>query len=165
MKVNDVVLIGCPGTDLAHSAADFHVNGGQVYVGAASTDPVARLGMGGPGAAQWLNTELGNPLGPVAGLGTDPSAEGFGATRFRAERGDDITGVADNEKLSGILLSNEFWHQAAIGTGDEKRFRILAGCQAAKEFLALRENLFLEVEEALNDMLHSSVSFLCLSRL
>lgn len=85
MKVNDVVLIGCPGTDLAHSAADFHVNGGQVYVGAASTDPVARLGMGGPGAAQWLNTELGNPLGPVAGLGTDPSAEGFGATRFRAE--------------------------------------------------------------------------------
>ncbi|MPN15905.1 hypothetical protein SDC9_163241 [bioreactor metagenome] len=87
------------------------------------------------------------------------------ATRFRAERGDDITGVADNEKLSGILLSNEFWHQAAIGTGDEKRFRILAGCQAAKEFLALRENLFLEVEEALNDMLHSSVSFLCLSRL
>ena len=45
------------------------------------------------------------------------------ATRFRAERGDDITGVADNEKLSGVLLSNEFWHRrAAIGTGDEKRF-------------------------------------------
>lgn len=32
---------------------------------------------------------------------------------------------------------------------------------AAEELFTLRENLFLEVEEALNDMLHSSVSFLC----
>lgn len=63
-------------------------------------------------------------------------------TRFRPERGDDITGVADNEKLSRLLLSNEFWYQTAIGTGDEKRFRILAGCRAAEKFLALRKISF-----------------------
>ncbi|WP_020101290.1 alpha/beta hydrolase [Mycobacterium sp. 360MFTsu5.1] len=85
MRANDVVLIGSPGTDLAKSAADFHVNGGQVYVGAASTDPVTWLGSPGPAAAQWINSELGYPVGPVAGLGSDPAADGFGATRFRAE--------------------------------------------------------------------------------
>ena len=38
MHADDVVLVGCPGTDLAHSAADFHLNeGGHLYVGAAST--------------------------------------------------------------------------------------------------------------------------------
>ncbi|MET0995697.1 MAG: alpha/beta hydrolase, partial [Mycobacterium sp.] len=34
MHADDVVLIGSPGTDLAHSAADFHLpEGGHVYVG------------------------------------------------------------------------------------------------------------------------------------
>ncbi|MBV9515548.1 MAG: hypothetical protein JO280_16155, partial [Mycobacteriaceae bacterium] len=30
---NDVILLGSPGTDLAHSAKDFHLDGGNVYVG------------------------------------------------------------------------------------------------------------------------------------
>jgi len=40
MKTNDVILLGSPGTDLAHSAADLraHLAGGQVYVGSASSD-------------------------------------------------------------------------------------------------------------------------------
>jgi len=42
MHTDDVVLIGSTGTDLARSAADLHLNsGGHLYVGAASTDPVA----------------------------------------------------------------------------------------------------------------------------
>lgn len=32
MHANDAVLLGCPGTDLAHSAASFHLDGGRVYV-------------------------------------------------------------------------------------------------------------------------------------
>lgn len=78
MHTDDVVLIGCPGTDLAHSAADFNLNaGGHLYVGAASTDPVTQLGA--------------LPQTPVFGtgwsvaLGTDPAMDGYGSTRFKAE--------------------------------------------------------------------------------
>ena len=75
---DDVVLIGSPGTDMAKSAADFHLPaGGHVYVGSASTDPITQLGqipsVPAPGTVATL------------GLGPDPSAENFGATRFRAE--------------------------------------------------------------------------------
>jgi hypothetical protein len=70
---------------LAHSAADFHLNGGQVYVGAASTDAISWIGESGVGPPNALNVALGGPLGPWAGLGTDPAHEGFGAVRFRAE--------------------------------------------------------------------------------
>lgn len=77
MHANDVVLVGCPGTDLAHSAADFHLpEGGHVYVGAASTDPITHLGVGQghlPGT------------GVTVGLGSDPAVEGYGSTRFKAE--------------------------------------------------------------------------------
>ncbi len=85
MKANDAVLIGSPGTDLAKSAADFHLNGGHVYVGAASTDPVSWFGTPGSGATNWLNQELGSPLGPLAGLGTDPAGDAYGSVRFHAE--------------------------------------------------------------------------------
>lgn len=78
MHTDDVVLVGCPGTDMAQSAADFHLNeGGNLYVGAASTDPVTHLG------------EI--PQIPVPGtdfsvsLGDDPSVDGYGSTRFKAE--------------------------------------------------------------------------------
>lgn len=84
MHANDAVLLGCPGTDAARTAADFNLNGGQVYVGDASTDFVGWLGEAG-GVPNALNDALGNPVGAAAGLGTDPAHEGFGATRFRAE--------------------------------------------------------------------------------
>ncbi len=76
MHANDVVLIGCPGTDLAHNAADFHLDGGHVYVGAASSDPVTGLG----GFQEHVTG-----TGVTVGLGTDPAAEGYGSTRFKAE--------------------------------------------------------------------------------
>jgi hypothetical protein len=77
MHADDVVLIGSPGTDLAHSAADFHLSdGGHVYVGAASSDPVTHLG----------GTQAHIPgTGVTIGLGDDPAADGFGSTRFKAE--------------------------------------------------------------------------------
>ncbi len=78
MHADDVVLVGCPGTDMAHSAADFHLNeGGHLYVGAASTDPITKLGS--------------IPQIPVPGtdftvsLGDDPAMDGYGSTRFKAE--------------------------------------------------------------------------------
>lgn len=78
MHSNDVVLVGSPGTDMAHSAADFHLApGGHLYVGAASADPVT-----------WSPGEVHGPgaFGPkLGGLGADPALDGFGATRFKAE--------------------------------------------------------------------------------
>ncbi len=86
---NDAVLLGSPGTDLAHSAKDFHLDGGNVCVGSASSDPVSWLGEGG-GVPNELNEVLGHPFGQYAGLGTDPAGDGFGSVRFRAEvPGDD----------------------------------------------------------------------------
>jgi Alpha/beta hydrolase len=77
MSVNDVVLVGSPGTDRAHSAADFHLlPGGHLYVGAASGDVVTwSPGHVRPGL-------LGPSLG---GLGADPAIDRFGSTRFKAE--------------------------------------------------------------------------------
>ena len=73
MRADDIVLIGSPGTDLARSAADFHLPpDGHLYVGAASTDPVTYLGR------EHLS-------GPGLGLGNDPSIDGYGSTRFHAE--------------------------------------------------------------------------------
>lgn len=78
MHTDDVVLVGCPGTDMAHSAADFHLNkGGHLYVGSASSDPITQLGA--------------IPQVPVPGtgwtvsLGDDPAMDGYGSTRFKAE--------------------------------------------------------------------------------
>ena len=85
MRAHDAVLTGCPGTDLARSAANFHLNGGRLYVGAASTDAISWIGELGGGLPNGLNETLGGPLGPLAGLGTDPAHTGFGAVRFRAE--------------------------------------------------------------------------------
>lgn len=79
MRVDDVVLIGSPGTDLAKSAADFHLpENGHVYVGAASTDPITHLGGD--------NNQVHIPgTGVTIGLGTDPADDDFGSTRFKAE--------------------------------------------------------------------------------
>jgi len=78
MHGNDVVLVGSPGTDVAHSAADFHLApGGHLYVGAASGDAVT-----------WSPGEVRGPglIGPfLGGLGDDPAVDGFGSTRFKAE--------------------------------------------------------------------------------
>ncbi|OBG78718.1 MULTISPECIES: alpha/beta hydrolase [unclassified Mycobacterium] len=85
MHANDAVLVGCPGTDLASRAADFHLQGGRLYVGAASTDAVSWIGESGTGLPTGLNDLLGAPVGPAAGLGADPAHASFGAVRFRAE--------------------------------------------------------------------------------
>ena len=78
MHADDVVLVGSPGTDLARSAADFHLpTGGHLYVGAASADAVT-----------WSPDRVTGPglLGPtLAGLGADPAVDGYGSTRFKAE--------------------------------------------------------------------------------
>ncbi|HWF28741.1 MAG TPA: alpha/beta hydrolase [Mycobacterium sp.] len=88
MHATDAVLIGCPGTDLAHSAADFHLDGGHVYVGAASTDPVSWIGEGSGMPEQWLKGKVrqyGLPIPFDAGLGCDPAGDGYGSIRFHAE--------------------------------------------------------------------------------
>nr|WP_318276345.1 alpha/beta hydrolase [Mycobacterium eburneum] len=88
LHANDVILLGCPGADLARSAADFHLDGGRVYVGAASTDPVSWIGQTDGVPGELLKNELrqhGIPLPLDAGLGRDPAGQGFGSIRFHAE--------------------------------------------------------------------------------
>lgn len=87
MRTDDVVLIGSPGTDLAKSAADFHLaDGGHVYVGAASSDPVTHLGSKQIPITPFPPSPFDTPRpGIPVGLGTDPALDGFGSTRFRAE--------------------------------------------------------------------------------
>jgi hypothetical protein len=85
MHANDAVLIGCPGTDLARSAADFHLDGGNLYVGSASTDPVSYIGTAPEYLHDYLNRELHYPVGLNAGLGLDPAGDQFGSIRFDAE--------------------------------------------------------------------------------
>ena len=78
MHADNVVLVGCPGTDMAHSADDFHLPaGGHLFVGAASADAVT-----------WSPGHVSGPglHGPtVLGLGDDPAVDGYGSTRFKAE--------------------------------------------------------------------------------
>lgn len=77
MDVDDIALIGSPGTGPAENASDLGVGSDHVYVGRDSRDFVATLGDEGA---------VGKPFG--AGLGRDPSEDEFGATRFEAERTD-----------------------------------------------------------------------------
>ena len=67
MHANDAVLLGCPGTDLARSTADFHLDGGQVYVGSASSDPVSWIGAAPEWLPDWLDEELDYPVGVERG--------------------------------------------------------------------------------------------------
>lgn len=97
LRADNAILLGSPGTDVAQSAADFGVDGGRVYIGDASTDPVGWLGQMGNDLPGDLNESLGNMMGPSAGLGADPAFEDFGATRFRAEvPGADMIDPADH---------------------------------------------------------------------
>ena len=110
MKTDDVVLVGSPGTDLARSAADFHLNpGGHLYVGAASSDPVTHLG--------------GLPQTPVPGtgwsvaLGTDPALDGYGSTRFKAEVPGLTSPIGDHSQYY-TPRSESLYSMAEIATGN-----------------------------------------------
>lgn len=99
MHADDVVLVGCPGTDELQSAQQAHdVYGTNVYVGSASNDPITMIGgahdleirIGDQTAVSLsgvdaLNAALGYPV-DTPGLGNvDPASAQFGATRFDAE--------------------------------------------------------------------------------
>lgn len=113
LRADDVVLVGSPGTDLAKTAADFNLPpGGQVYVGAASTDPITHLGG---------NTQAHVPgTGVTVGLGSDPADSGFGGTRFKAE----VAGIDWPWKdHSGYYIpgSESLYSMAEIASGNGDR--------------------------------------------
>ncbi|MCV7367652.1 alpha/beta hydrolase [Mycolicibacterium duvalii] len=116
MQATNAVLLGCPGTDLADSAADFNLQGGQVYVGNASTDPVGWIGAGDL-AADVLNGPLGSELGTGIGLGSDAAAESFGAVRFKSEvPGGDLLDFNDHSYYY-TMGSESLYSMAAISSG------------------------------------------------
>lgn len=73
--VDTVQLVGSPGAGPMSRAGDFGA-GVDVYVAAASGDPITRFGSMTPGPGQILGK---------FGLGIDPASEAFGAKRFAAE--------------------------------------------------------------------------------
>lgn len=88
MHANDAILLGCPGTDTAHNATAFGLDGGRVYVGSASTDPVSWIGQTDGIAGELAKGQIrqhGIPLPLDAGLGCDPAGQGYGSIRFHAE--------------------------------------------------------------------------------
>lgn len=76
LAVDDIALIGSPGTGPADHASDFSVGADHVYDGRNSRDLVGFLGDEG-----WVRKDQLFDLG----LGRDPSTEDFGAHRFEAE--------------------------------------------------------------------------------
>jgi Alpha/beta hydrolase len=121
MRADDAILLGSPGTDVARTAADFHLDGGHVYIGDASTDPVGWLGQMGNTLPSELNDSLGNMIGPSAGLGSDPAFDDFGATRFRAEvPGADMIDPADHSHYYA-LGSESLRSMTEIVTGNSHR--------------------------------------------
>ena len=116
MEATNAVLLGCPGTDLAQRAADFNLQGGQVYVGNASTDPIGWIGSG-DFAADVLNGPLADPLGLSVGLGDDAAAESFGGVRFHSEvPGSDFLDFADHSYYY-TMGSESLYGMAAIASG------------------------------------------------
>jgi pimeloyl-ACP methyl ester carboxylesterase len=125
MRTDDVVLVGSPGTDLAKRAADFHLpEGGHLYVGAASSDPVTHLGGKQIPITPFPPTPFDIPTqGIPVGLGVDPAVDGFGSTRFKAEvpgfnnpfsdhseyftpGGESLYAIADIASGNGALLAD-----------------------------------------------------------
>jgi len=116
MEATNAVLLGCPGTDLAQRAADFNLQGGQVYVGNASTDPIGWIGSG-DSAADVLNGPLADPLGLSVGLGDDAAAESFDGVRFHSEvPGSDFLDFADHSYYY-TMGSESLYGMAAIASG------------------------------------------------
>ncbi len=130
MRANAAVLLGSPGTDLARSAADFGVDGGEVYVGAASTDPISWIGVAGS-VPDFLNDVLGQPFGPDAGLGADPAGEGFGSVRFKAEAtGADVLDFGDHShyyNLGGEALRSMVYIVIGDGAALEREGLVAQG--------------------------------------
>lgn len=86
--VDALVVVGSPGSP-ARSVADLDVRGGNVWVGAADSDPIADTGL----------------------FGTSPSAPSFGAHRMG------VTGATD--PLTGAALSATVSHMDYFGVGTE----------------------------------------------
>lgn len=109
--VDDVVLIGSPGAGPADHADDLGPGADHVYVGRDSRDLVAVLGDEG-----WIGKG-------GLGLGTDPSSEDFGATRFEAEDVDRSwhrnTGDAHSSYLDNDTESLYNLGRIVDGSGDD----------------------------------------------
>ena len=124
MHANDAVLIGCPGTDLANSGADFHLDGGHVYVGSASTDPITWIGESSGAPAEWLKSKLrefGMPLPLDAGLGPDPAGDGYGSIRFGAEVPGSESGNEHDHSHYYVMGSEALRSMTDVASGHSER--------------------------------------------
>ncbi|GAB90986.1 alpha/beta hydrolase [Gordonia rhizosphera] len=127
-EVDSVTLLGAPGAGGAASAAEFGIGPEHVYVGAASDDPVAKLG--------GLD---GRPWTGVGGLGADPAATHFGGERFRAEFGSSGPFGSHTAYFKPGTESLDNLAKIVVGRGDEithenrkSAFDVLTGLDPAR---------------------------------
>ena len=119
LDVDSIVLIGSPGagSNVDH-ASDLGVGAENVWVGAASADPVTWTGSHGV-----MNPES---LRGGVGLGNDPAEDDFGAQRFKS-RGhrpppESVVSLFDHHDL--VLPdpdTESLYNMAAVVTGNEVR--------------------------------------------
>lgn len=105
LAVDDIALIGSPGTGPADNASDFSVGADNVYVGRNSSDFVGTLGDEGWVGKDWFFD---------AGLGTDPSSEDFGANRFEAE-------AVDRQRSDTVIRGHRL-DNAIYNTEDHSKY-------------------------------------------
>src|SRR5262245_2567802 len=73
----------------------------------------------------------------------------------------DIAGVANNEKVTWLGLSQQRGINSRVGAGDEQGFRALSRSEPTEQLLMLGEDFFLKSRESFNNFLHG---FLLLCR-
>ena len=69
-------------------------------------------------------------------------------------RRDDIAGVAADEQLTRIGLRDHRRLDAGVGTGDEQGLGRLAETQTLEQFLLLRKDFLLEVDDTFDEVGH-----------
>lgn len=103
MRVDDVILVGSPGTgDENPRASDLH---GKVYVGSSDEDFVTHLG----GDDDTL-------------LGVDPAGEDFGGTRFKVEPQGEFN-ISEDGVGRGIENHTSYFDDARIMAGEGREYR------------------------------------------
>jgi len=110
-----VIIPGEDGVNLVPSVVALGAEG-QVYVGNASTDPVGWIGASDIEQAV-INGPVRTGLGWSVGLGNDPSAESFGATRFHAEVAGSGLLDTDDHSYYYTMGSESLYGMAAIASG------------------------------------------------
>ncbi|MFZ4811829.1 MAG: alpha/beta hydrolase [Ilumatobacteraceae bacterium] len=110
LAADDLILTGSPGAGNAKNAGELSTGRDHTWVGAASHDPVTKLGVTGVADPSQL---IGRKM-----MGRDPSEDEFNAQRFQAEHPDRTTLSFDDHSRYYVPGTESLANVAAIVTGE-----------------------------------------------